>query len=121
MKKIILSIITAVTLLSCSPDEITTEPVTEPVIETVFCEMLWVNKTPYAQHEFGEMSLYIDDKYRQSTQKRSNSIIFQLKPNSTCTGIVAYKIVEGGYKSDIELYVNGKLVKKGSRVEYTNQ
>jgi hypothetical protein len=117
MKKIILSIVTVITLLSCSPDDVTNDI----VLKTVDCKMVWVNKTPYAQYEFGEMGLYIDGKYKQSTQTTDNVIYFQLKPNSKCIGIVTYPIIEGGYKSDIELYVNDKLTKKGSIVEYTNQ
>ncbi len=129
MKKIILSIITAVTLLSCSPDEITTEPVVEETVvipddQTSTNQNQWVSnskiyktlnitsKVTGASEDKLKYEIYVGPRLHPTLISIKKDII--LKYDVTSSNFITYMKIVYTVKCDTpigcDLIINGQTV-----------
>ncbi len=127
MKKIILSIVTAITLLSCSPDEIITEPIVEETVvipddQTTTTENQWVSnskiyktlnitsKVTGASEDKLKYEIYVGPRLRPTLTSLKKDII--LKYDVTSSNFITYMKIVYTVKCDTpigcDLIINGQ-------------
>jgi hypothetical protein len=116
MKTFLLGVLLLLSFINCSNDNTTADISTTDIsnVTTKNCVAIWTNPNYY------DASLWvsIDNKYFRNLVNE-NQISFYLKPNSSCSMYVSSNL-SLPYRGVIKLYVEGKLIETGERIEYIN-